>query len=154
MDSDDGRRHDRLSDRPARSPSPSPPRRTGTGRRREPITTAAAGIDHWLEHRGLLTVLGARVVPGMPFTTINYAAGFSKLRFWQFTAATALGVIPSTYLLATVGSAAHQPTSERFIIAAAAIAGASAAVAISGQTHRRRRNRTSPHAHGAPGRRR
>lgn len=46
----------------------------------------------------LLLVL--RVVPVIPYTPLNYVAGLASIRMPQYVAATAIGMIPSTFIFA------------------------------------------------------
>lgn len=52
------------------------------------------------------TLVRLRLIPLTPFGAINFAAGLAGMRFWDFTIATAIGIIPSTavftYLAAQV----------------------------------------------------
>jgi uncharacterized membrane protein YdjX (TVP38/TMEM64 family) len=51
----------------------------------------------WVGRRGFLTVLYARIAPGVPYTLVNYAAGLAPIALRSFVAATALGVAPFAY---------------------------------------------------------
>ena len=44
--------------------------------------------------RGLLTVIGVRIVPVAPFTVVNLVAGASHIRFWTYMLGTLLGMTP------------------------------------------------------------
>lgn len=56
-----------------------------------------------VERRGFLAVLYARLIPGAPFTYLNYLAGLTRISATSFTAATALGFAPRALVYATVG---------------------------------------------------
>jgi uncharacterized membrane protein YdjX (TVP38/TMEM64 family) len=58
---------------------------------------AVAGV---LEREGFTLLLILRVVPVIPYTILNYVAGLSSLRLWQYVAATILGMVPSTFIFA------------------------------------------------------
>jgi uncharacterized membrane protein YdjX (TVP38/TMEM64 family) len=66
------------------------------GRRGE----AVAGF---LSRRGFWAVLYVRLIPGVPFNTLNYAAGLSRLRARDMFAGTALGFAPRTFAYAALG---------------------------------------------------
>ena len=51
-------------------------------------------------------VFGSRLLPFLSFDMISYAAGLSKLHLWRFALATLAGIIPASFLLAHLGSAA------------------------------------------------
>ncbi|HKJ76768.1 MAG TPA: VTT domain-containing protein, partial [Gammaproteobacteria bacterium] len=44
--------------------------------------------------RGLLTIIGVRIVPVAPFTVVNLVAGASHIRFWTYMLGTLLGMTP------------------------------------------------------------
>ncbi|MEA2350747.1 MAG: hypothetical protein QOG86_1688, partial [Thermoleophilaceae bacterium] len=53
--------------------------------------------------RGFWAVLYVRLIPGVPFNTLNYAAGLSRLRARDMFAGTALGFAPRTFAYAALG---------------------------------------------------
>ena len=65
-----------------------------------PRASAAAAF---VTRRGFWTVLYVRLVPGLPFNTLNYAAGLSRLRARDAFAGTGLGFAPRTFAYAAVG---------------------------------------------------
>lgn len=78
-------------------------------------------LDRWMERRGPLALLYSRLIPGMPFTSINYAAGMTVIRARDFVIATAIGILPNAYLLVALGGSITHPTSTKFIVIAAVI---------------------------------
>jgi uncharacterized membrane protein YdjX (TVP38/TMEM64 family) len=74
-----------------------------------------------MERRGPLALLYSRLIPGMPFTSINYAAGMTVIRARDFVIATAIGILPNAYLLVALGGSITHPTSVKFIVIAAVI---------------------------------
>jgi uncharacterized membrane protein YdjX (TVP38/TMEM64 family) len=48
-------------------------------------------------------VLVARFIPVIAFNLINYAAGLTRLTWWQFTWTTAVGILPLTTLMVIMG---------------------------------------------------
>lgn len=63
-----------------------------------------AAIDDLLARRGLLAVLGVRLVPVVPFTAINYVAGLTAVRRRDYALGTALGIIPGTVAYVALGA--------------------------------------------------
>ncbi len=81
-----------------------------------------ATLDRRLTDQGFVSVLLLRIVPGVPFQGVNFAAAFSGVRPWSFTAATALGVLPGTAAYVIAGATASSPASPAFLFSIAAIA--------------------------------
>lgn len=59
---------------------------------------AVAGINARLERRGWLAIASLRLVAGVPFSLLNYAAALTAIPVGQFAIATALGSIPTTVI--------------------------------------------------------
>ena len=81
------------------------------GRRRVESFVSARGLDsayQWLERWGPHAVFLTRLVPGISFDAISYAAGLTSISFKRFAVATALGVIPETLLFSYLGHSAHE----------------------------------------------
>jgi uncharacterized membrane protein YdjX (TVP38/TMEM64 family) len=57
----------------------------------------------FVARRGFWTVLYVRLIPGLPFNMLNYAAGLSRLRARDVFAGTGLGFAPRTFAYAAVG---------------------------------------------------
>ena len=53
--------------------------------------------------RGFLSVLYARILPGVPYNLVNYGAGLTDLRLRVFAAATALGAAPRAFAYTALG---------------------------------------------------
>lgn len=81
-----------------------------------------ARADALLRRRGLLGVLGARLVPVVPFTLVNYASGLGPVRFTHYLSGTALGIIPGTVAYVALGAYGTSPSSWQFVVAVAALA--------------------------------
>lgn len=56
-----------------------------------------------VERRGFVSVLYARVLPGIPFTLFNYAVGLTRIAVVTLAAATALGAAPRTFAYVALG---------------------------------------------------
>lgn len=59
----------------------------------------------WLGSQNSLMglVLVSRLLPFISFDLISYAAGLTVLSFWRFAIATAVGIVPASFLLAHFG---------------------------------------------------
>jgi uncharacterized membrane protein YdjX (TVP38/TMEM64 family) len=98
-----------------------------------------ARIDAWLGRRPLLAVVSTRLVPIVPFGLLNYAFGTTRVRLGTFLAGTGIGILPSTVLYATAGSAATDPGSPVFVVSVALAALlALTGLVIAGRTRGRR----------------
>lgn len=61
----------------------------------------------WVDRRGFVAVLYARLAPAMPFTAINYAAGLTRLPLGLFAGATAIGIAPRAFAYTALGGSLH-----------------------------------------------
>jgi uncharacterized membrane protein YdjX (TVP38/TMEM64 family) len=68
-------------------------------------------VDQRLRERGWPAVLSLRLIPVVPFSVINYAAGASAVRLLPYTLATLAGLVPGTVALVTLGDALAGHTS-------------------------------------------
>ncbi len=66
-------------------------------------------IDEILRRRGLASTIGARLIPVLPFTVINYAAGLTSVRRRDYAIGTMLGIIPGTLAFVAVGGFGFDP---------------------------------------------
>jgi uncharacterized membrane protein YdjX (TVP38/TMEM64 family) len=107
-----------------------------TGRR-------VARIDSLLSRHGLWAVLGVRLVPVLPFTAINYAAGLTAVRNRDYLIGTALGIIPGTIAYASLGAYGTSPGSWPFTVAVVALVALTAGGAAAAHRHRRRSEPTA-----------
>ncbi|MEP6954617.1 MAG: VTT domain-containing protein, partial [Solirubrobacteraceae bacterium] len=57
----------------------------------------------WLGRREFLSVLYARIAPGVPYTLVNYAAGLTAIRLHIFAGATAIGAAPRAFAYTALG---------------------------------------------------
>ena len=87
----------------------------------------AERLDHLLARRGVVAVIGSRLMPVLPFTAINYAAGLSGVRFRDFTVGTAVGIVPGTLAYVAVGAFGSRPQWWPFTLSAAALVAATLA---------------------------
>jgi uncharacterized membrane protein YdjX (TVP38/TMEM64 family) len=71
----------------------------------------------WVGRRGFLTVLYARIAPGVPYTLVNYAAGLTPILLRSFVAATAIGVAPRAFAYTALGGSLGDLTSPEALAA-------------------------------------
>ncbi|MDP9346056.1 MAG: TVP38/TMEM64 family protein [Actinomycetota bacterium] len=76
----------------------------------------------WLGRREFLSVLYARIAPGMPYTLVNYAAGLTTIRLGVFAAATALGTAPRAFAYTALGGSLGNLRSPEALVAFAVLA--------------------------------
>jgi uncharacterized membrane protein YdjX (TVP38/TMEM64 family) len=69
----------------------------------EPTHPRLRALRGFIGRRGFLSVLYARIVPGLPYSLVNYAAGLSPVRLGAFVAATALGCAPRAFAYTALG---------------------------------------------------
>lgn len=62
-------------------------------------------VDQRLRERGWPVVLATRLIPAVPFSVLNYAAGASSVRVLPYTLATFVGVLPGTTAVVLLGDA-------------------------------------------------
>jgi uncharacterized membrane protein YdjX (TVP38/TMEM64 family) len=66
---------------------------------------AVEAVDARLRQRGWLAVLSLRLIPMVPFSVINYAAGASAVRTLPYALATLGGLLPGTVAVVVLGDA-------------------------------------------------
>ncbi|MFD9697772.1 TVP38/TMEM64 family protein [Lentzea sp. NPDC059081] len=86
-------------------------------------------VDRVFARRGVEATLVVRLLPVVPFTPANYAAGVTPVRPRDFAVGTAMGLVPSTVLAAVLGDALSDLGSARSLVALA-IWGVLAAVGV------------------------
>ncbi len=84
----------------------------------------------WLERRGFVSVLYARIAPGMPYTLVNYAAGLTSIRLGVFAGATALGAAPRAFAYTALGGSLGDLRSPAAIVALVVLVGMALAGAV------------------------
>ena len=73
----------------------------------------------WVGERGFLSVLYARLAPGVPYNLVNYAAGLTPVRLRDFVLATAIGCSPRAFAYAALGGSLDDLGSPEAIVAIA-----------------------------------
>ncbi|MBG0739378.1 TVP38/TMEM64 family protein [Paeniglutamicibacter antarcticus] len=71
--------------------------------------TRVEKVDRLLRRRGLTAMIGVRLVPVLPFTAINYAAGLTSLGWWHYVLGTAIGILPGTVSFVALGAFGLKP---------------------------------------------
>jgi uncharacterized membrane protein YdjX (TVP38/TMEM64 family) len=71
----------------------------------------------WIGRRGFLSILYARITPGVPYSLVNYAAGLSPVTLGAFTVATALGCAPRAFAYTALGGSLDDLSSPEAIAA-------------------------------------
>jgi uncharacterized membrane protein YdjX (TVP38/TMEM64 family) len=112
-------------------------------------------VDERLRQRGWLAIFSLRLIPAVPFSALNYAAGASAVRALPFTLATLGGLLPGTAAVVILGDAlAGHPSSLLYLIsvctAAVGLAGLIFEIRNYRQHHRRAPQRTSHGDEPAP----
>lgn len=80
-------------------------------------------IDARLSERPFVGILLARLIPIVPFTLLNYAAGLSAVGFSAYLGATVLGMLPGTASYVALGAYGIHLRSWEFIVAVLAFLG-------------------------------
>jgi len=57
-----------------------------------------------LQRNGFHYLLAVRLIPLFPFWLVNLAAALAGMRLWSFIAATLIGIIPATFVFASIGA--------------------------------------------------
>ncbi|HEV2742922.1 MAG TPA: TVP38/TMEM64 family protein [Rubrobacter sp.] len=70
--------------------------------------TGLKSADRWFERWGTYAIFAGRLVPGVAFDAISYAAGLTRMRFGGFILATTLGILPQTFLYSFLGQRAPE----------------------------------------------
>ncbi|HEX2729287.1 MAG TPA: VTT domain-containing protein, partial [Rubrobacteraceae bacterium] len=70
--------------------------------------TGLESADRWFARWGLYAVFVGRLIPGVAFDVVSYAAGLTRMRLGSFMAASALGILPQTFLYSYLGRQAPQ----------------------------------------------
>lgn len=73
-------------------------------RLRERIATALRRMDAGFRENAFNYLLVLRLIPLFPFWLVNLAPAFAEVRLRTFVVATALGIIPGTFVFALVGN--------------------------------------------------
>src|ERR1700754_1909883 len=80
-------------------------------------------LDTRLRQRGWLTVMSMRLIPAVPFSVLNYAAGASSVRVLPYMCATLAGLLPGTAAVVILGDALTNHISPLLILVSLFTAG-------------------------------
>jgi uncharacterized membrane protein YdjX (TVP38/TMEM64 family) len=103
--------------------------------------TGLESADRWFARWGMYAVFVGRLVPGIAFDVISYAAGLTRMRFRNFIAATALGIFPQTFLYSYLGRQAPEYVALFLVTSALVVAGVVAVAVIRYRRERRKPKR-------------
>jgi uncharacterized membrane protein YdjX (TVP38/TMEM64 family) len=106
--------------------------------------TGLESADRWFARWGVYAVFAGRLLPGVAFDAISYAAGLTNIRFRNFIAATALGIFPQTFLYSYLGRQAPEYVG-LFLVTTGIFLVAVIGLAIVRYSRRRRRPEREPH---------
>ena len=76
-----------------------------------------SALRAWVGRRGFLSVLYARIAPGVPYSLVNYAAGLTPVLLRSFVAATAIGCAPRAFAYTALGGSLGDLGSPEAIVA-------------------------------------
>jgi len=102
-----------------------------------------SALSAWVGRRGFLSVLYARIAPGVPYSLVNYAAGLTPILLRSFVAATAIGVAPRAFAYTALGGSLGDLGSPEAIVAIVVLVVMAAAGAVVGGRDLRRARRAS-----------
>ncbi|HEV3476115.1 MAG TPA: TVP38/TMEM64 family protein [Rubrobacteraceae bacterium] len=103
--------------------------------------TGLQSADRWFARWGMYAVFVGRLVPGIAFDVISYAAGLTRMRFRNFIVATALGIFPQTFLYSYLGRQAPEYVMLFLVTSALVVAGVVAVAVIRYRRERRKPKR-------------
>jgi len=106
--------------------------------------TGLESADRWFARWGVFAVFAGRLLPGVAFDAISYAAGLTNIRFRNFIAATALGIFPQTFLYSYLGRQAPEYVG-LFLVTTGIFLVAVIGLAIVRYSRGRRRPEREPH---------
>jgi uncharacterized membrane protein YdjX (TVP38/TMEM64 family) len=95
-------------------------------------------LDARLRQRGWLAVMSMRLIPAVPFSVLNYAAGASAVRVLPYTWATLAGLLPGTAAVVVLGDALTGNISPTLVLVSLCTAGVGlAGLIVEIRSHRR-----------------
>ncbi len=103
--------------------------------------TGLQSADRWFARWGMYAVFVGRLVPGVAFDVISYAAGLTRMRFRNFLIATALGIFPQTFLYSYLGRQAPEYVALFLVTSALVVAGVIAVAVVRYRRERRKPKR-------------
>lgn len=101
-------------------------------------------VQDFIAQRGFLSVLYARILPGIPYSVVNYAAGLTRVRLATFALATAIGCAPRAFAYTALGGNLSNLGSPAAIVAYAVLVVMGVGGAVVAARDLRVRRRLSP----------
>jgi uncharacterized membrane protein YdjX (TVP38/TMEM64 family) len=98
-------------------------------------------LDGRLRDRGWPAILSLRLIPAVPFSVLNYAAGASAVRVLPYTLATLAGLIPGTAAVVILGDALTGHVSPLLFLVSVCTGVVGVAVLVYEIRHHRRHHR-------------
>jgi uncharacterized membrane protein YdjX (TVP38/TMEM64 family) len=98
---------------------------------------AVESLDARLRARGWPAILSLRMIPAVPFSVLNYAAGASAVRLVPYLLATLVGLLPGTAAVVVLGDALTGNVNPLLML----VSLCTAAIGIAGLTHEVRQHR-------------
>jgi uncharacterized membrane protein YdjX (TVP38/TMEM64 family) len=100
-------------------------------------------VDRRLRERGWVAILSLRLIPVVPFSAVNYAAGASAVRMLPYTLATLAGLMPGTAAVVILGDAlAGHPSPLLYLVSVCTGALGLTGLVLEVRHYRRRHHRT------------
>jgi len=97
---------------------------------REPVTQVGGrrvlAIRDWVSRRGFTGVLLLRLMPGVPYTVVNYGVGLTHIPVAVFAAGTAIGCAPRAFAYTALGGQLGSFDSWEFVVALVVLVGMAA----------------------------
>jgi uncharacterized membrane protein YdjX (TVP38/TMEM64 family) len=84
---------------------------------------AVVWVRRRLDRSGLLAVASLRLIPALPFSVVNYAAGLSGVRFAPYLLGTLLGILPGTVAVVVLGDAVTGGSPHPALVAVSVVGG-------------------------------
>ena len=103
--------------------------------------TGLQSADRWFARWGVYAVFVGRLIPGVAFDVISYAAGLTRMRFRNFIFATTLGIFPQTFLYSYLGQRAPEYVGLFLVTSGLVVAGVVAVAVVRYRRERRRPKR-------------
>ncbi len=107
-------------------------------------------LDARLRDRGWLAVASMRLIPAVPFSVLNYAAGASAVRVVPYTLATLAGLLPGTAAVVILGDALTGNVSPLLVLVSLCTASVGIAGLIYEIRAHRRHHRAATNRYGDP----
>jgi uncharacterized membrane protein YdjX (TVP38/TMEM64 family) len=104
---------------------------------------AVATLDARLRRRGWPAIMSLRLIPAVPFSVLNFAAGASAVRVLPYTLATLVGVFPGTAAVVILGDALTGHVSPLMFVVSLCTASTGLALLSYEIRHHRRRHRAA-----------